>query len=145
MKSLGDIKCLKDLLLLKESRKSQNLVLAWEEYLVLKEVQRKPMGTPYLVREPPFPSEATLPLRAQKLSILPCLMRWIWERQEDPQVDSNTSIYPTGRWKHGWSTLWVHQWTGGGHQLGGAFGSSFQKGSSSELPVCSPYRGRGWG
>lgn len=120
-------------------------MLAWEEYLVLKEVQRKPMGTPYLVREPPFPSEATLPLRAQKLSILPCLMRWIWERQEDPQVDSNTSIYPTGRWKHGWSTLWVHQWTGGGHQLGGAFGSSFQKGSSSELPVCSPYRGRGWG
>ena len=38
-----------------------------------------------------------------------------------------------------------HQWPGGGHQLGGALGSSFQKSSSSELPVFSPYRGRGWG
>ena len=28
-----------------------------------------------------------------------------------------------------------HQWPGGGHQLGGALGSSFQKSSSSELPV----------
>lgn len=37
-----------------------------------------------------------------------------------------------------------HQWPGGGHQLGGALGSSFQKSSSFELPVCSPYRRRGW-
>ena len=26
-------------------------------------------------------------------------MRWIRGRQEDPQVDSDTSLYPTGRWK----------------------------------------------
>ena len=155
MKSLGDIKCLKDLLLLKESRKSQNLVLTWEEYLVLREVQRKPMGTPYLVREPPFPSEATLPLRAQKLL----------DPTRNKQLPSASSHVLWGgygkgmrtlRWtvtplstradgRHGWSTLWIHQWPGGGHQLGGALGSSFQKGSSSELPVCSPYRGRGWG
>ena len=26
-------------------------------------------------------------------------MRWIQGRQEEPQVHSDTSIYPTGRWK----------------------------------------------
>lgn len=67
MKSLGDIKCFfEESAFIRGEQKSHNLVLAWEEYLVLREVQRKPMGL-HTESENLLPLEATLLLRAQKL------------------------------------------------------------------------------